>query len=215
MMRELTLSAPNQKTSVRHSPRKALLKNQGGFTLIEALIAFVILSVGLLGIVSLQAISKQSQHEAVQRARAVSMADDIVERIRINPGAVLEYVTGTTPVSIGTEPTPNCLATACDPNELADHNLWSWEQTMEGTMVIANGNNAGGLIDPRGCILFTPEPGKLRTGLLNVIIQWQGLKSTSDAVQAGDVACGGVAATYDDARRQISVNTFVIDEQEL
>lgn len=183
--------------------------------MIEALIAFVILSVGLLGIVSLQAMSKQSQHQAVQRARAVSMADDIVERIRINPGALLEYVTGTTPVSIATEPTPDCQATACDPNELADHNLWAWEQTMEGAMITADAVNAGGLINPRGCILFAPIPGKLRTGLLNVVIQWQGLHSSTDAVQAGEVACGGAAAAGDITRRQISVNTFVIDEQEL
>lgn len=194
-----------------------MMRNQSGFTLIEALIAFVILSVGLLGIVSLQALSKQSQHQAVQRARAVSMADGIVERIRINPGGLAEYVTGTTPVSITSEPSPDCQATACDPNELADHDLWAWQQTMEGAMITItdSGANAGGLINPRGCILFTPITGKLRTGLLNVIIQWQGLHSSTDAVQAGEAACGGAAAAGDPTRRQISVNTFVIDEQEL
>ena len=45
--------------------------SQRGFTLIEALIAFVILSVGLLGIVSLQAMAKTSQHLAIQHTRAV------------------------------------------------------------------------------------------------------------------------------------------------
>jgi type IV pilus assembly protein PilV len=212
---EIILIVTNRNISARHASKKAQPRNQGGFTLIEALIAFVILSVGLLGIVSLQAMSKQSQHQAVQSARAVSMADDIVERIRINPGALLEYVTGTTPVSITTEPTPDCQATACDPNELADHNLWAWEQTMEGAMMTTAAGNAGGLINPKGCILFTPIPGKVRTGLLNVIIQWQGLHSSTDAVQAGEVACGGAAATGDITRRQVSVNTFVIDEQEL
>ena len=191
------------------------MRNQSGFTLIEALIAFVILSVGLLGIVSLQALSKQSQHQAVQRARAVTMADGIVERIRINPGALVNYVTDTTPVSILLEPAPDCQAAACDPNELADHDLWAWEQTLEGAMITVGGANAGGLINPNGCILFTPIPGKLRTGLLNVIIQWQGLHNSTDAVQAGEAACGGAAANSDPFRRQISVNTFVIDEQEL
>jgi type IV pilus assembly protein PilV len=191
------------------------MRNQHGFTLIEALIAFVILSVGLLGIVSLQALSKQSQHQAVQRARAIMMADGIVERIRINPGGLAEYVTGTTPVSITSEPSPDCQATACDPNELADHDLWAWEQTLEGAMIKIGTDNAGGLINPRGCILFTPITGKLRTGLLNVIIQCQGLHSSTDAVQPGETACGGAAANGDPTRRQISVNTFVIDEQEL
>ena len=61
---------------------------QRGFTLIEALIAFVILSVGLLGIVSLQAMAKTSQHLALQHTRAVTIADAIIERIRVNPAGM-------------------------------------------------------------------------------------------------------------------------------
>lgn len=196
------------------------MREETGFTLIEALIAFVILSVGLLGIVSLQALSKQSQHQAVQRARAISMADSIVERIRINPGGLATYNIGTTPLgagSVSSEPTPNCRTVKCTPIQLATHDLWEWEQALDGAMVKAGTDNTSGLIAPKGCIIFNAAPGKTRTGLINVVIQWRGLHDSIDAVQAlpGEVACGGAAVGMDTYRRQVSINTFVIDEQEL
>ncbi len=80
--RELSLLSFKRDRS-RHSQR--------GFTLIEALIAFVLLSVGLLGIVSLQAMAKSSQQLALQHTRAVTIADAIVERIRVNPAGMAVY----------------------------------------------------------------------------------------------------------------------------
>ena len=59
--------------------------SQRGFTLIEALITFVILSIGLLGIAGLQALSKTSQHQSIQRTRAVGLAEALVERIAALP----------------------------------------------------------------------------------------------------------------------------------
>ena len=85
------------------APKHKPVARQRGFTLIEALIAFVILSIGLLGIVSLQAMAKTSQHLAVQHTRAVTLADALVERIRINPAAIASYNIGlNNPVGGGT-----------------------------------------------------------------------------------------------------------------
>ncbi|HCD56768.1 MAG TPA: type IV pilus modification protein PilV, partial [Halieaceae bacterium] len=69
-------------------------RRQAGVTLIEALVTFVILSVGLLGIVSLQAVSKSAQHQGIQRSKAVMLANDLVERIRINPAGLATYTAG-------------------------------------------------------------------------------------------------------------------------
>ena len=64
---------------------------QSGFTLIEALVTAFILAVGIMGIVSLLSLSKVSQHESIQRTRAVVLADDILERIRRNPAGMSVY----------------------------------------------------------------------------------------------------------------------------
>lgn len=191
--------------------------SQRGFTLIEALIAFVILSVGLLGIVSLQAMAKTSQHLALQHTRAVTLADAIVERIRVNPAGMAVYNIGTgSPVGVApsSEPNPDCRSAACTPDQLAAHDLWAWEQALLGAGAKVGSENTSGLIAPRGCIVFVPAPDRDRTGQLSVIIQWRGLQQSYDAVQGGETVCGGDAAGTDEYRRQVVTNTYVVDEEE-
>lgn len=62
----------------RHSPYC------GGFTLIEVMVALVILAVGLLGMASLMTRSQQSNESAYSRSQAALMAYDIIERMRTN-----------------------------------------------------------------------------------------------------------------------------------
>ena len=61
---------------------------QQGFTLIEALVAFLILSIGMLGIASLQTMSLKSGHTAALRTAAVLKVDEILESMRSNPTAM-------------------------------------------------------------------------------------------------------------------------------
>jgi type IV pilus assembly protein PilV len=189
-----------------------------GFTLIEVLIAFVVLSVGVLGIISLLIMSKSSLHQSIQRTRAIDLADGIVERIRVNPAGLLDYI-GSNPLggaTLGDDPALDCTAAVCTSAELAAYDLWAWEQALDGASITVDGANAGGLISPSACITFTALNGLNRSGMLNVIIQWRGLSKSSDAVQVGETVCDddGAAAGADDYRRQVVVNTLVLDEAE-
>ncbi len=58
--------------------------HQRGFSLLEVMITAVILSLGLLGLVALQTHSKFASYEARQRTIASWLANDMVERVRIN-----------------------------------------------------------------------------------------------------------------------------------
>ena len=62
-----------------------------GFSLIEALVAFMIISVGMLGIASLQTISMKAGHTAITRTSAVFNVEDILDRMRANPTQVVAY----------------------------------------------------------------------------------------------------------------------------
>lgn len=57
---------------------------QEGATLIEVLVAIVVLSIGLLGLAGLQATSVQSNYGAFYRSQATILAADITDRMRAN-----------------------------------------------------------------------------------------------------------------------------------
>lgn len=59
-------------------------QHQHGATLIEVLIAVVVLSIGLLGLAGLQATSVKSNHSAYQRSQATLLAYDLADRMRAN-----------------------------------------------------------------------------------------------------------------------------------
>ncbi|MCG5520217.1 type IV pilus modification protein PilV [Ectothiorhodospira sp. 9905] len=62
--------------SITHSP-------QTGFSLVESLVALLVLSVGLLGLAGLQLLGMQSSHSAYQRTVASVIATDAGERLWI------------------------------------------------------------------------------------------------------------------------------------
>lgn len=57
---------------------------QRGFTLLEALIALLVLSVGLLGLAALQARGLAYNHDAFVRSQATLLAYDMIERMRMH-----------------------------------------------------------------------------------------------------------------------------------
>lgn len=59
-------------------------RKQAGFTLIEVLVAMVILALGLLGVAGLQATSMRNAHSGYLRSQATILAYDIVDRMRAN-----------------------------------------------------------------------------------------------------------------------------------
>jgi type IV pilus assembly protein PilV len=193
---------------------------QSGFTLIEALIAAVILAIGVLGVVSLLTMSKVAQHEGIQRVRAIALADDMLERMRRNPAGTANYNTGlTSPLgnaSISTPPA-DCNAAMCTPEEVANRDLWAWEQLLDGRSITFDDGGtptpALGMRNVRGCIEFTADAGKNNTGIFDVIVQWQGLQETSDAVASGGISCGAAGAE-DRTWRQVVVSSYAMDELE-
>jgi type IV pilus assembly protein PilV len=64
-------------------------KNQRGTTLVETLVALVVLSVGLLWIAALQMTSLRNNRGAHMRSQAQVLAYDIADRMRANRNAAL------------------------------------------------------------------------------------------------------------------------------
>ncbi len=193
---------------------------QRGFTLIEVMIAVVVLSIGLLGVAALQLTAKKSSHQASQRAQAVLLADSLLERVRINPSAAAAYHTGTGNSALGGgtlgTAARDCSTQTCTAAQMATWDLWNWERRLDGTAVRDAANrNVSGLVDPHGCVVFTAASASFpNTGQLRVIVTWRGTTDTTDAVTGG-TACGPGAAGSVDSRHQVIVNTYVVDERGL
>jgi type IV pilus assembly protein PilV len=62
-----------------------------GFTLLEILIAMVVLSIGMLGVAALQGVGLRSNHGAYLTSQASLLAYDMADRIRANPDEFLSY----------------------------------------------------------------------------------------------------------------------------
>jgi len=66
-----------------------LPKRQQGISLVEVLVAVVVLSIGMLGMAGLQFNSAKMNQSAYFRTQATSLAYDLTDRMRVNRAAAL------------------------------------------------------------------------------------------------------------------------------
>ncbi|HPE00801.1 MAG: hypothetical protein RLZ55_1007 [Actinomycetota bacterium] len=64
---------------------------QRGLSMVEILVAIVVLSIGLLGLAGLQANSLRTSQSALYRSQAATFAEDMAERMRANLGGARTY----------------------------------------------------------------------------------------------------------------------------
>ncbi len=100
----------------------------GGFTLVEVLIALIILSVGMLGIAGLYVHSMQAGRTSLFRHHAVTLAGDVGDRIRANPRAGPVYALAGS--------NNNCVAGGvdCTPDQMAANDIFLWDQQAADTL---------------------------------------------------------------------------------
>lgn len=128
-----------------------------GFTLIEVLIALIIMSVGMLGIAGLYVHSMQAGRTSLFRHNAVILAGDVADRIRANPRAGAAYT--------GAGANNNCVngGVNCTPAEMAANDIFLWDQQAVNSM--PNGDVTivfnGGVVPPTYQITVSwDEPGE-------------------------------------------------------
>ncbi len=111
------------------------MTRQRGFTLLESLIALVVLSVGMLGIASLHVEGLRNGRTANVRTKAVALATDMTEKMRANRAGARagDYVVG----DGGTGANNDCAddlaggpTAPCTPAQLAAHDIWLWKSTL-------------------------------------------------------------------------------------
>jgi len=101
---------------------------QRGFTLLEALISLVILSIGMLGVAGLFFEGLKSSRTAVYRTTAIYLASDMADRIRANPEASAEYAKAGA--------SSGCVSTTktCSRAEMAADDIFLWKKEVTSQM---------------------------------------------------------------------------------
>ena len=77
-----------------------IVANQSGVTLIEALVTLLVLSVGALGIASMQLAGLKYTSGAYGRTQAVILADDMANRLKSNRAFALNFDENDDPVGV-------------------------------------------------------------------------------------------------------------------
>lgn len=145
-------------------------KRNRGSTLIEALVAILILSFGLLALGGFLTYAVQLPKLSGNRSVAVVAANDLVERMRANSSGSLSYVTSTfsatstVPSSMPSGSTcsfPNCTATSLATMDVATVDFQVKRQLPNGGITVTIPNNAAPTIG--NVWVIWQEPGNLGT----------------------------------------------------
>jgi len=122
----------------------SLVKNQSGFTLLEVLVAIVVISLGLLGLAGLQAATLRNNQIAYYRGIAIQQTYDMADRIRANQAGVTAGAYNNLTATIPTD--PDCVTNTCTAANMAvaDHSQWNNNNARmlpagTGTVVAAGG----------------------------------------------------------------------------
>lgn len=145
--------------TMRHTP----LQPQRGVTLIESLVAIVVMALGILGILGVQMRTLTDTQTGVRRAQAIRLIEDMGERMKVNPNALANinaYVT-----AFADTPTlPNC-ASGCNAAQLAAYDVAAWKRIVRENLPAGQAS-----------IFVPPAESGLATGLgrqLGVMIAWR------------------------------------------
>ncbi len=136
-----------------------------GFTLIEVMIAMLVLSLGLLGIAGTLVATLHSATSNYLKQQAVQTSYDIADRMRSNmlvasmPNNSNPYIASLSPPS-PTAPTPDCTNTACTAANMATYDVWQWQTNVKDSL-------PGGL----GSIAVKPDPTGNKA-VVTITVQW-------------------------------------------
>jgi type IV pilus assembly protein PilV len=151
------------------------MRTQRGFSMIELLVAVLVMGIGVLGITGLQMVSLQNNRGALLRGEAVQLAYEMLDRIRANPGSNYGGL------NLGTAPP---AATNCDTNNCTEAQMVTFDQAVWKCSLGLWNTNANCAALRNGVILppAANQPGLPSgdglisvnaAGIVTITVQWQ------------------------------------------
>lgn len=132
---------------------------QSGFTLLEVLVAMLVLSIGLLGLAGLMASSMRNNQSAYHSTQATWLAYDILDRMRANSAGALAGAYGAAN-ALGA---PASCSTIAPSGSIAAQDIGGWKNMI-----------ACALPEGDGAITVTPANRQVR-----ITVQWNDSRATN------------------------------------
>ena len=162
----------------------AALIRQRGHSLVELLVATLIVGVGAMGSAKLHMLSAQNNRAALEHSLATMLAEDMLERIRANPLGAYGTALGIPPPAF-----VDCLASACSPSELAAFDMAAWKCSLgrwRQEASCARGRALGALPDADRQIALPEGDGGIEpntAGGVTVVVAWGTSRLAIDGVR--------------------------------
>lgn len=198
-------------------------ERDGGFSLIEVLVAITVVVVGLLGLAGMQARAQVAEFESYQRAQALVLLYDMVDRINNNKLTAKCFAI-TTDTTAGTpffgDPsspvTPTCAVDTAANNALAVASMGAWDGLLQGVAEKkgAAATSVGAMVGARGCVSYNVNTEYVNattganiggTGEYTIAVSWQGMADTFAPTKACGAGLYGSSSANDTKRRTVWV----------
>jgi type IV pilus assembly protein PilV len=140
-----------------------------GVTLVEALVALLVLSVGMLGIAALFVSSVRFNRTALLRTQAINLVSDMADRIRANASAGPAYDLasyGAGPAARDCAPGPGAAGANCTIDELAEDDLARWISAVQTTLPAPGDGGAATEVEYAPAAAAGPDR-------YTVLVRWQ------------------------------------------
>lgn len=117
---------------------------QNGITLLESLVAIVVMALGLLGIVGIQMRTLADTQTGVRRAQAVKLIEDLSERVRANPNAIGNAASYAVAWTSTLSTPPACAinsgfpGTNCTAAQLATYDVDRWLRNVRANLPVGD-----------------------------------------------------------------------------
>lgn len=120
---------------------KGILRRQHGMSLVEVMVALLVLGIGVMGYAALQLNAVRMTEDTYSRSQAMSIAQDAIERIRANAPA-LDHYTDASWQADPVDPANNCTftnqnptaASGCSAAQLAAVDIYELQNTARSTL---------------------------------------------------------------------------------
>lgn len=155
---------------------------QSGFSLIEIMVAALILSIGILGVAGLQMVGMKGTHQSFMKQQASDLVNNLTERMRSNKQGVIDgdyllaNVNDTANVNCSNA-VPNCSTLSCSSSDVALSDL---HNTVCGFKAGASSNYTGGvkMTNANDLAIFSDGdlsitcPNGCNVGDIRIQVQW-------------------------------------------